>query len=447
VKPIGLRTRVSAAFALGALILSLCISLVSYESTRRTLFAERERTAVRATYYDAAVVNAGIAGHDPDVLDVLRSLDPGSDRYVLLHLDGQWHSRRADLAADTVVPPALQQMTADREPAAQRIRRDGRPALIVGIPLAGSATFYEIIALDELERTLQTLALVLTAAAIMVAAGGAAVGWYVTRHALRPLTAVAAAARRIAGGDLTTRIDPDTEPDLTVLSIAFNDMADQLNRRLERDRRFAADVSHELRSPLQTLEAAVSVIDKRRDELDERAATAVSLLTAEVGRFQILVNDLLELARSDRPVDRQQMDMAGLAHHVCRSRGLPTDLVEVAPDALTSWLVDRRRIEQALGNLIDNAIRYGGGPTAVRVGDGFLEVDDAGPGVAEQDRHTIFDRFVRGPAANDRGAGDGTGLGLAIVAEHAAAHGGSVAVTDRPGGGARFRIDLRGQPT
>lgn len=144
-KVIGLRARVSAAFAVGALLLSACISLVSYESTRNTLFAERERTAVRATYYDAAVVNAGIAGVDPDVLGVLRSLDTGSDRYVLLHLDGRWHSRSADLAADTAVPQRLQAMTAGGEAGAQVIRRDGRPALIVGIPLTRSAVFYEII--------------------------------------------------------------------------------------------------------------------------------------------------------------------------------------------------------------------------------------------------------------------------------------------------------------
>jgi two-component system sensor histidine kinase MtrB len=446
-KPIGLRARVSAAFALGALLLSLCISLVSYESTRNTLFAERERTAVRATYYDAAVVNAGITGTDPDVLGVLRSLDTGADRYVLLHLDGEWHSRSADLSAATAVPSALQKMIADGEPGAQRIHRDGRPALIVGIPLAGSAAFYEIISLAELERTLQTLALVLTAAAIMVAAGGAAVGWYVTRHALQPLTTVAAAARGIADGDLTTRLDPNTEPDLAPLSAAFNHMADQLTRRLERDRRFAADVSHELRSPLQTLEAAASVIEKRRDDLDDRAAAAITLLTAEVGRFQSLVNDLLELARSDQPVQREPVDVRHLAQRVCRSRDLPAGLVEVVPGTAPTWRVDRRRVEQALGNLLDNAIRYGGGPTTVRIGDGFLEVDDAGPGVAEQDRANIFGRFVRGPAANARGDGDGTGLGLAIVAEHAAAHGGGAAVTERPGGGARFRIDLPGPQT
>jgi two-component system sensor histidine kinase MtrB len=116
--------------------------------------------------------------------------------------------------------------------------------------------------------------------------------------------------------------------------------------------------------------------------------------------------------------------------------------VKQIPGAPESWPVDRRRVEQALGNLIDNANRYGGGPVAVRVGPGFLEVDDAGPGVAEKDRASIFDRFVRGPAAHTRGNSDGTGLGLAIVTEHAAAHGGTATVSDRPGGGARFRIDL-----
>jgi signal transduction histidine kinase len=313
---------------------------------------------------------------------------------------------------------------------------------VVAVPLADNTVFYEIVSLRELERTLQLLSLVLTAVAIMVSAGGAALGWYVTRHALRPLGAVADAARGIADGDLGTRLNPNTEPDLAQLTQSFNHMADQLTRRLERDRRFAADVSHELRSPLQTLAAAVSVIERRRDSLDERSAAAAGLIADEVNRFQALVNDLLELARSDRPPHLEPTDVAALAARVCRQRGVGADLVEVLPGTPARWQVDRRRIEQALGNLLDNAVRYGGGPVAVRVGDGFLEVDDAGPGVAEDQRATIFDRFVRGPAAGARGAGDGTGLGLAIVAEHAAAHGGRAVVGDRPGGGARFRIEL-----
>jgi signal transduction histidine kinase len=100
-----------------------------------------------------------------------------------------------------------------------------------------------------------------------------------------------------------------------------------------------------------------------------------------------------------------------------------------------------------LTNLVDNAVRYGGGPTAVRLGKAesryWIEVDDEGPGVSPQDKSVIFHRFVRGRTAGSRGDGDGTGLGLALVAQHATAHGGTVSVQDRPGGGARFRVELR----
>jgi signal transduction histidine kinase len=449
VRSIGLRTRVTAAFAVGALLLSACVAFVSYELVRRTLFNERERTAVRATYFDAAVVHAGLAGRNPDVVELLQSLDTGADRYVLLYRDGTWYSRSADPLAGAAVPERLREMAARGEPGAQRVRHDGRPAIVVGVPLSASAVFYEVVQLRELERTLQVLAFALAAVAIMVAGGGAAVGWYVTRHALRPMVAVATAARGIAGGDLETRLDPQTEPDLAELSTSFNHMADQLARRIERDHRFAADVSHELRSPLQTLAAAVSVVDRRRDQLDERSAAAVTLITDEVARFQSLVSDLLELARGNRPAQRESVDITQLATRVCRSRGVSDEIVELQPGTPTVWSVDRRRVEQALGNLIDNAVRYGGGPVAVRLGGDtaggcFVEVDDAGPGVAQEDRIAIFDRFVRGPAAKDRGAGDGTGLGLAIVSEHAKAHDGRASVESRPGGGARFRIELPG---
>jgi signal transduction histidine kinase len=223
-------------------------------------------------------------------------------------------------------------------------------------------------------------------------------------------------------------------------------MVDQLSERMQRDRRFAADVSHELRSPLQTLSAAASVLTRRCAQLDERTVTAAGLVADEITRFQALVNDLLELARSDQPAQRGSVDMAELARHVCRSRGISKDIVHVDAATTPIWSVDRRRVEQLLGNLLDNATKYGGGPVAVRVGsDGdscYLEVDDAGPGVSPDDKDTIFDRFVRGRSANSRGAGEGTGLGLALVAQHAAAHGGRAMVLDRPGGGARFKVEL-----
>ncbi|MBX7266881.1 HAMP domain-containing histidine kinase [Micromonospora sp. Llam7] len=443
---LGLWARVTAAFAVGALLLSASMALVSYELTRRSLLNERERTVLRAAYYDAAVVRAGLNTENPDVVEALRALDTGTGRRPLLHLNGDWYARSADTGLTTAIPIRLQDLVSAGRPAVQRVRVNDHPVMLVGVPLSESAAFYEIVSLRELEQTFQILALALTAVAIMVAGSGAALGWYATRHGLRPLTAVADAAERIAAGDFTTRLRPDTDPDLTRLSTSFNRMVDELAQRIDRDRRFAADVSHELRSPLQTLAAAASVLARRRENQDERTATAARLVADEIDRFQQLVNDLLDLARSDQPVHREPVDLVGLARQACRDRGLPESMVRLAPATPATWQVDRRRIAQVLTNLLDNAERYGAGPVAVRLsrdGDtGVLEVDDEGPGVPMEDRQVIFDRFVRGRAANYRGGGDGTGLGLALVAQHAAAHGGEVSVTDRPEGGARFLVTL-----
>ncbi|MDM4719267.1 HAMP domain-containing sensor histidine kinase [Micromonospora sp. WMMA1363] len=444
---LGLRARVTAGFAVGAALLASSMALISYDLTRRSLLDEREHTAVRVAYFDAAVVRTGLDTDHPDVVEVLRSLDTGSTRRPLLHLDGAWYARTAEAAA-TGVPDALHEWVRGGRPAVQRVRLAGQLTLLVGVPLSDRATYYELTSLRELEETFQVLALALTAVAIMVAGSGAAFGWYATRHSLRPLTAVADAAEKIAGGDFTIRLAPTTDSDLTRLSTSFNDMVDQLARRIERDRRFAADVSHELRSPLQTLAAAASVLTRRREHHDERTATAAGLVVDEIDRFQQLVNDLIELARADQPAQREPVDVAALARELCRGRALPADLVDVEPGTPTDWRVDRRRIEQLLVNLLENAVRYGGGPIAVRLsaarGAGVIEVDDAGAGVPVEDREAIFDRFVRGRAAHARAATDGTGLGLAIVAQHAAAHGGRATVDDRPGGGARFRVELPG---
>jgi signal transduction histidine kinase len=402
---------------------------------------------VRAAHYDAAVVRAGIATPvRPEIAAVLRSLDTGEDRRAVLRRDGTWYGRDADDGITRAVPAALQERAEQGVAAVQRVRVDGVPTLVVAIPIAPGAVFYEVDSLGELDRTLEVLTVVLTAVAISTAAGGAALGWYASRYVLRPLTRVAAAAEDIADGRSDARLDAAAEPDLARLSTSFNRMVDELSARLDRDRRFAADVSHELRSPLQTLAAAASVLTRRREHLDDRTATAATLVADEVERFQQLVNDLLELARGDQPADRTPVDVAELARQVCRERGVPESVVTAGGPA--TWCVDRRRIGQLLANLLDNAAAYGGGAVAVRLGRdgdrGWIEVDDEGPGVSPDDKPVIFDRFVRGRTAGARAAGGGTGLGLALVAQHAAAHGGTATVLDRPGGGARFRVDLDG---
>ncbi|MBN1171824.1 MAG: HAMP domain-containing histidine kinase [Micromonosporaceae bacterium] len=441
----GLRMRVTAGFASGALALSTLMAGVSYQLTRTSLLAERERAAVRATYFDAAVVHGGLDTPDPDIGNILRSLDTGGTRRALLRRDGTWYARTADANITSAIPGLMQRQVEHGEPSMQRVRSDRHAALVVGVPLSQDTWFYEVHSLEELDQTLKLLALVLTAVAIMVAAGGATLGWYAARYATRPLRSVADAAQRIADGDLTARLDPTPDPDLTRLTTSFNDMVSQLSRRMEADRRFAADVSHELRSPLQTLAAAASVLARRTPQLDQRTATAAGLVTDEVARFQSLVNDLLELARSDQSADRGLVGIAGLARQACQAYHLPEDLI-IADSDDEPWWVDHRRVRQILGNLLDNAIKYGDGPTAIRLlatgEDYVIEVEDHGPGVDPEDRDIIFDRFGRGRAARARGAGAGAGLGLAIVAQHASAHGGRVTVHDRSDGGARFRVEL-----
>lgn len=437
---LGLQARIAALFALGALGASSAMAAGSYEVTRSRLVAERERAGVRATLFDAATVQSGLVADDPDIVGVLRSLDTGTMRRPVIRRDGAWYARSTDTDLTRSIPAALRRTVERGEPAAQRTRGEQGVSLVVGVPLpAVDATYYEVVDLSELERTLRSLALVLTLVAAATSLAGALLGAWSARRVLRPLRSVTRAATMIAGGDLAARLDTSREPELGRLTGSFNGMVDELASRLERDRRFAGDVSHELRSPLQTLSAAASVLDRRRDQLDERSGSALDLLVGELERFEQLVTDLLDLARDDEPLRRAPVDLEALLRHVGQERGVQ---VEVEPGLRAE--ADVRRLARVLTNLVDNAERHGGGAVCLRGGrDGqavFVEVDDAGPGVAVEDREVVFDRFGRGRAARTRGSGEGTGLGLAIVAQHLAAHDGSVTVLDRPGGGARFRV-------
>lgn len=444
-RTLGLRARITSAFALGALALSVAPAAATYELTRQSLLDERERAAVRAAYFDAALIRQGLGGRDPDLAQVLRSLDTGETRRPLIRRDGQWFARTADDGLTEAVPTNLQQLVDEGTPAVQRVSLREDPALVVGVPLPDGAAYYEVTELSELRRTLNLLATVLGLVALVTTLAGAGLGWWASRRVLRPLGDVASAAGSIAAGDFTARVARDSDPDLDLLAVAFNQMVDEVSARSAADRRFAADVSHELRSPLQTLSAATSVLSRRRDALDERSASAVDLLTGEVARFESLVTGLLELAKSGRVAERRPTDVVALTRAVAAARQLPPEVVDVSgPGA--SLDIDPRRYEQLLVNLLDNADKHGGG--AVRIGLSvsevalLLEVDDEGPGVPVEERELVFDRFARGRTASARGGSEGTGLGLALIVQHVQAHRGTVTVTDRPGGGARFVVML-----
>jgi signal transduction histidine kinase len=224
-------------------------------------------------------------------------------------------------------------------------------------------------------------------------------------------------------------------------------MADAVQSRIEREARFASDVSHELRSPITALAAAVEVLDARRDDIPERTQQALEIVVSQVRRFDQMVIDLLELSRLDAgatDLNIETLDIVDLAHRVAARFGSPDVDVDVAEGTPRELNVDKVRFERVLGNLIENANYHGGGALRVEVAPTRnhmvrFAVEDGGPGVARSERDRIFERFARGSAARHR---IGTGLGLALASEHSAAMGGAIWVEDRPGGGARFVFEL-----
>jgi two-component system sensor histidine kinase MtrB len=340
------------------------------------------------------------------------------------------------------------------------------PNIAVGWPIPGAGAYFEFFSLDEVNSTLASIRLALLFAGVFTTGLGVLLGVFAARRAVRPVGAAATAAKAIAGGRLDTRLEPTDDPDLSVLANSFNDMAAALQLRIERDARFASDVSHELRSPLMTLSASVEVMEARRDEMPERAQSALDLLKSDVIRFQGLVEDLLEISRFDAGAIRLHLEELLAAEFVRQAvavSSVPSTPVTVDPRA-ESVLIrgDRRRLARVIANLIDNARIHGGGEPELSIGVAgahgggdeqhasepihaiHIAVEDHGPGVRPDERDLVFERFARGGGAGRRSGSDGAGLGLALVDEHVRMHGGRVWVDDRADGGpgARFVIEL-----
>jgi signal transduction histidine kinase len=250
----------------------------------------------------------------------------------------------------------------------------------------------------------------------------------------------------LAEGGLDTRLSFADDPDLDRLVTSFNDMADAVQERIVREQRFASDVSHELRTPLTAMLSSVQIARRRAADpvaIDE----ALAELEERSDEFRALVLDLLEISRMDAGVAEvtlEEIDPEQLVRAVLRTTGNDDVPVTVTPPDGTPIRGDKRRLGQVLQNLLENARRYGGGPTLVAIQHAddtlTIAVEDEGPGVPEHERTFIFNRFSRGQAGI--GSSTGSGLGLALAAEHLRLHGGTIAVTRSAADGARFEVVL-----
>lgn len=286
-----------------------------------------------------------------------------------------------------------------------------------------------------------TVSMLLGLPVLLLVVGG--VTWLVTRRAFRPVEGIRREMAAItASTDLSRRVpEPASDDEVARLARTTNETLTALEAAVERQRRFVADASHELRSPIASLRTQLEVGDAHPELLDVPGAVADTV------RLQQLAADLLLLARLDageRP-GRARFDLGALVREEVSQRA--TDRIPVTLDVRPGLEVagSRGQLARVLGNLLDNAQRHAHASVTASVyragGQVVLAVADDGSGVPEAERERIFERFVRLDDARSRDDG-GAGLGLAIARDVAARHDGTLTVGRAPEGGAQFELRL-----
>lgn len=326
------------------------------------------------------------------------------------------------------------------------VELDGEPVLVEQESLGGGRELRIGVPVDDDRETLTTVAGLLAVSVPLVVLVVAAVTWWVVGRALRPVARIRAEVDAITADRLDRRVPvPASGDEIAALARTMNGMLDRLDAAATAQRRFVADASHELRSPLATI--------RQHAELGQAhpEATSVTELADVVHdeglRMQGLVDALLLLARLDEraalhrePVDLDDLAFAEAAR--LRAAGVTVDVSGVGAGRVEG---DPRLLAQLVRNLVDNAARHTRSRVALSVterdGLATLTVADDGAGIPPEERARVFERFVRLDEARARDAG-GSGLGLAIVRAIVEAEGGQVTVDDGPLGGARFTVTM-----
>lgn len=433
-----LRTRVAISFAALSLLVAGTVSVTTYAFASWYLLDQRESVALtRAALDSRAVVAYLAAGATPsEALDQIPSVGTSQP---MIRLDRTWYTSAVTVPPDAL--PADLLTAAVPTGARQRFSIAGDPYFAVAVPI-DSGMYVEVFALRDLDRTLTWGGWTLVGLSVLAVLFGAVIGSTAVGRILRPVRRLGAGARRIAGGELSTRIDMAGDPDLDPIASSFNDMAEAVQARIARERRFSANVSHELRSPLTSVLGTAELLEGGQDRLPEREAGLVTVLVHQVRRMSHMLLDLLEISRisADDPPQWESADLAALCRDVAAQRGVDPGVV-VGDEPIVR--TDARRLERIIGNLIDNAQQHAGGVVQVLIQRDSIAVrilvDDAGPGIDEGIRERLFEPFTRGES---HGHTDGAGLGLAIVREQAVILGGDVTVETSPSGGARFVATL-----
>ncbi|HVB75357.1 MAG TPA: HAMP domain-containing sensor histidine kinase [Ktedonobacteraceae bacterium] len=338
--------------------------------------------------------------------------------------------------------------------------KTGLTVRVYSLPLQDNGKVYAVLqvgeSLSSVFSTLRSAVIELLIIGLVVLLLSLIGSYWLAAHTFAPVEKMTSIARRIEAGDLHERVPvPRTQDELQTLALTFNDMIERLEKSFARQRRFVADASHELRTPVAAIRSMTDVTLARNQPVpEEEYITVLRDVNAESERLGHLISDLLALARSDEQqvlferetvrLDLLVADVAATTELLATEKDI-TLVIEAAEPATV--LGDEARLIQVIMNLIDNAINYtnAGGTVTLRVQtkdeNVYLSVSDTGIGIAPDHLEHIFERFYRVDPARSRAAGS-TGLGLAIVDWVVHAHDGEISVTSRVGQGTTFTVQL-----
>lgn len=342
------------------------------------------------------------------------------------------------------------------------------PGVILGtlitIPSSGDYELYAAYSMEPEEDMLRTTFRVLTFSVIALVLILGLVSWILMRVVLRPIREASEGAQQLAEGEFDTRMEVRGTDELAQLSKSFNQMASSLEEQFTRMERmskvqtdFVSAVSHELRSPVTTIRMAGQLIYDKRDELSPSLRRSAELQHSQLINLDTMLSDLLEISRYDAggmSIAAETADVAEIAQRVIEmSEPLATDngvSVEFSATGNTEALVEARRIERVLRNLVVNALEHAESrPVRVRVVGGTdavaVEVTDHGVGISAEQSEHVFERFWRADSSRVRKSG-GTGLGLTIAREDALLHGGTLEATGELGVGSTFLLTIPRSP-
>ncbi|HDL49477.1 MAG TPA: HAMP domain-containing protein [Actinobacteria bacterium] len=452
--PKGVRAQ-ATVLATVVITMALVVGAVVFIALTRANLTRSLETVVSSRSQDIAglVVSGGLSRTIPSVRGTsAQVIDPsGTVIASTLDIEGQQAVTADTVPAGVLRLTEMAALDASGEQDAGENHDEEAPYLVAITGAASGDGVYQVVVVGSLasvNRAIATLIPMLAVGIPLLVMVGAWMTWGLVGRSLRPVGKMIAQAEGITLAKLDRRIDvPDSQDEIRHLAETLNGMLDRLESSVARQRRFVSDASHELKSPVASLLTMAEVAESARAQIEMKEFAGD--VAGEARRLALLVEDLLILSRADEDhfqLDRTSFDLAELVREEAGSMAIAGVSFDLSGLAVTRVHMDRRRMRQLARNLLDNAVRHTGGrvwvETGVRDGFAYLLVADDGPGIPQNRREDIFDRFVRLDGARSRVQG-GTGLGLAVVKAIAEAHGGTVRVLDDdlfPG--AVFRVDL-----